>query len=78
MQPESSAPRKAESWRPSALLEAVRRLTPQQQECATPRILQGLSVVEKARVMGKNEGVVRALQYRAVRGLARILDNERK
>ncbi|MFD9463133.1 ECF subfamily RNA polymerase sigma factor, BldN family [Streptomyces sp. NPDC060027] len=61
-----------------ALLDAVRRLTPQQQECATLRFLQGLPVAETARVMGKNEGAVRALQYRAVRGLARILDAERK
>jgi RNA polymerase sigma-70 factor (ECF subfamily) len=62
----------------TALLDAVRHLSPQQQECATLRFLQGLSVAETARVMGKNEGAVRALQYRAVRGLARFLGGERK
>ena len=38
----------------SALLDAVRRLNPQQQECVTLRFLQGMSVAETARVMGKN------------------------
>ncbi|MER5346887.1 sigma factor-like helix-turn-helix DNA-binding protein, partial [Streptomyces mirabilis] len=67
-----------ESLSNAALLDAVRRLNPQQQECATLRFLQGLSVAETARVMGKNEGAVRALQYRAVRGLARFLGDKRE
>jgi RNA polymerase sigma-70 factor (ECF subfamily) len=67
-----------EAFWDTALLDAVRRLTPQQQECATLRFLQGLSIAETARVMGKNEGAIRALQYRTVRRLARILDAERK
>ena len=45
-----------ESLSNAALLQAVRRLNPQQQECVTLRFLQGLSVAETARVMGKNEG----------------------
>ncbi|MFF4977935.1 ECF subfamily RNA polymerase sigma factor, BldN family [Streptomyces sp. NPDC001083] len=57
----------------AALLDAVRRLNPQQQECVTLRFLQGLSVAETARVMGKNEGAIKTLQYRAVRTLARLL-----
>src|SRR6478609_10733941 len=44
-----------ESLSNAALLQAVRRLNPQQQECVTLRFLQGLSVAETARVMGKNE-----------------------
>ncbi|MFE4621785.1 ECF subfamily RNA polymerase sigma factor, BldN family [Streptomyces mirabilis] len=67
-----------ESFANTALLDAVRRLSAQQQECAILRFLQGLSVAETARVMGKNEGAVRALQYRAVRGLERFLGDERK
>ena len=55
------------------VLEAVRRLKPEQQECISLRFLQGLSVSETAQVMGKNDGAVKALQYRAVRSLARLL-----
>ncbi|MEU6403738.1 ECF subfamily RNA polymerase sigma factor, BldN family [Streptomyces sp. NPDC046985] len=60
----------------AALLDAVRRLNPQQQECVTLRFLQGLSVAETARVMGKNEGAIKTLQYRAVRTLARLLPDD--
>ncbi|WP_030383329.1 MULTISPECIES: ECF subfamily RNA polymerase sigma factor, BldN family [unclassified Streptomyces] len=60
----------------AALLDAVRRLNPQQQECVTLRFLQGLSVAETARVMGKNEGAIKTLQYRAVRTLARLLPED--
>jgi len=59
-----------------ALLTAVRKLNPQQQECVTLRFLQGLSVAETARVMGKNEGAIKTLQYRAVRTLARLLPED--
>ncbi|MFD8421038.1 ECF subfamily RNA polymerase sigma factor, BldN family [Streptomyces sp. NPDC059466] len=55
------------------LLDAVRHLSAQQQECVTLRFLQGLSVAETARVMGKNEGAIKALQHRALEGLARLL-----
>lgn len=60
----------------AALLEAVRRLNPQQQECVTLRFLQGLTVAETARIMGKNEGAIKTLQYRAVRTLARLLPDD--
>jgi RNA polymerase sigma-70 factor, ECF subfamily len=65
-----------ESLSNEALLTAVRRLNPQQQECVTLRFLQGLSVAETARVMGKNEGAIKTLQYRAVRTLARLLPDD--
>ncbi|MCM3926147.1 sigma-70 family RNA polymerase sigma factor, partial [Frankia sp. AiPs1] len=55
------------------LLDAVRRLRPDQQECIALRFLEGLSVRETALAMGRNEGAVRALQLRAVRALARSL-----
>lgn len=60
----------------TALLETVRKLNPQQQECVTLRFLQGLSVAETAKVMGKNEGAIKTLQYRAVRTLARLLPDD--
>ena len=56
-----------------ALLRAVKQLNPEQQECIVLRFLQGFSVAETARAMGKNEGAIKALQYRAVRALARLL-----
>lgn len=56
-----------------ALLAAVQRLNPEQRECIVLRFLQGFSVAETAQVMGKNEGAIKALQYRAVRALHRLL-----
>jgi RNA polymerase sigma-70 factor (ECF subfamily) len=56
-----------------ALLTAVKQLNPEQQECIVLRFLQGFSVAETAEAMGKNEGAIKALQYRAVRALARLL-----
>jgi RNA polymerase sigma-70 factor (ECF subfamily) len=51
----------------------VQRLNPEQRECIVLRFLQGFSVAETAHVMGKNEGAIKALQYRAVRALHRLL-----
>jgi RNA polymerase sigma-70 factor (ECF subfamily) len=55
------------------LLKAVKQLNPEQQECIVLRFLQGFSVAETAQAMAKNEGAIKALQYRAVRALARLL-----
>jgi RNA polymerase sigma-70 factor (ECF subfamily) len=65
-----------ESLSNASLLAAVKRLNAQQQECVTLRFLQGLSVAETAQVMGKNEGAIKTLQYRAVRTLARLLPED--
>jgi RNA polymerase sigma-70 factor (ECF subfamily) len=56
-----------------ALLTAVTHLNPEQQECIVLRFLHGFSVAETAQAMGKNEGAIKALQYRAVRALHRLL-----
>ncbi len=58
------------------LLEAVRRLNSEQQECIALRFLQGMSVAETAQIMGKNEGAIKALQYRAVKSLSRLLPQD--
>jgi RNA polymerase sigma-70 factor (ECF subfamily) len=55
------------------LLKAVKQLNPEQQECIVLRFLHGFSVAETAQTMNKNEGAIKALQYRAVRALARLL-----
>lgn len=60
----------------SELRRALARLTPDQQEVVYLRFLQGLSVSEVAEVVGRNEGAVKALQFRALRSLARILEEE--
>jgi RNA polymerase sigma-70 factor (TIGR02952 family) len=59
-----------------SLLEAVRQLGSEQQECVMLRFLHGLSVAETALVMGKKTGAIKALQYRAVRSLARLLPED--
>jgi RNA polymerase sigma-70 factor (ECF subfamily) len=60
----------------ATLLEAVKKLNDEQQECVVLRFLQGMSVAETAQAMGKNEGAIKALQYRAVRTLGRMLPKE--
>jgi RNA polymerase sigma-70 factor (TIGR02952 family) len=55
------------------LVECMRRLGPEQQECLALRFLHGLSVAETAEVMGKRDGAVKALQHRAVKRLAALL-----
>jgi RNA polymerase sigma-70 factor (TIGR02952 family) len=55
------------------LLECVRQLGSEQQECIVLRFLHGLSVAETAAIMGKKDGAIKALQHRAVRRLAGLL-----
>jgi RNA polymerase sigma-70 factor (ECF subfamily) len=57
----------------ATLLEAVKRLNAEQQECILLRFINGMSVSETAQAMGKNDGAIKALQYRAVRSLGRLL-----
>ena len=63
--------------RDERLVEAMRTLKPEQQECLTLRFLQGLSLAETAEAMGRSAGAVKQLQLRAVRGLHRALGGER-
>jgi RNA polymerase sigma-70 factor (ECF subfamily) len=60
----------------ASLLDAVKKLNGEQQECVVLRFLQGMSVLETAQAMGKSEGAIKALQYRAVRTLGRMLPKE--
>ena len=68
--PESSV---LEAMQNKVLLEAVKQLNAEQQECIVLRFLQGMSVAETAQAMGKNDGAIKALQYRAIRTLGRLL-----
>lgn len=60
----------------AALLEAVRQLKPEQQECIVLRFLQGLSVAETAAVMRRSDGAIKQLQLRAVRALSKLLPEQ--
>ena len=62
-----------ERLRDERLLQAVKTLKPEQAECVVLRFLQGLSLAETAKVLGKSEGAVKQLQLRAVRALHREL-----
>jgi len=57
----------------AVLLEAVRQLKAEQQECIVLRFLQGLTVAETSKAMGRSEGAVKQLQLRAVRALAKLM-----
>ena len=52
---------------------AIRRLGNEQQEVIYWRFLQGYSVAETAAAMGKTDGAIKALQYRAVKALYKLV-----
>ncbi len=58
------------------LRRAILRLSPDQQQVIVLRYLEGLSPAEIARVLGKPEGAIKALQHRALASLRRLLGAE--
>ena len=52
---------------------AVEHLNPEQGECIRLRFFEGLSCKDTARKMGKNEGAIKTLQWRAMASLGRNL-----
>jgi RNA polymerase sigma-70 factor (ECF subfamily) len=56
-----------------SLLAALTELPHEQQECLIMRFLQGLSIAETAKVLGRSDGAVKQLQLRGVRNLAKLL-----
>ncbi len=55
---------------------ALTRLTEEQAQVVTLRFLEEKSIAEVAHIIGKSEGAVKALQYRAVAALRRIMEGE--
>jgi RNA polymerase sigma-70 factor (ECF subfamily) len=55
------------------LKNALSRLTPEQQEIVLLRFFQGLPIADVAAATGRTEGAVKALQFRALRALERVL-----
>jgi RNA polymerase sigma-70 factor, ECF subfamily len=58
------------------LLQALHRLTPGQQEVILLRFGEGLQIKKVGQIMGKTEGAVKILQYRAVKRLRQLLQQE--
>ena len=59
-----------------SVVHALRRLTPEQREAIELRFFAGLSAKEAAEVMGRQEGTIRGLQFRAIAALRRELGIE--
>src|SRR5216117_744992 len=57
----------------SALRAALAKLTPLQQEVVVLRFLEGFSTQEIARIVGKREGTVRGIQFRAIGALRQLI-----
>lgn len=55
---------------------ALKKLTVEQQQVLVSRFVEGMSLAETARAMGKRENAVKALEYRALRSVRRILGTE--
>jgi RNA polymerase sigma-70 factor (ECF subfamily) len=53
--------------------EALRQLKGEQAEVLYLRFIQHLNVAQTSAVMGKTEGAIKALQYRALKSLARVM-----
>jgi RNA polymerase sigma-70 factor (ECF subfamily) len=66
-----------ERSRNARLVEAIRQLVPDQQECLVLRFFHEFSLAETAQALGRSEGAVKQLQLRAVRALAAIMTEER-
>jgi RNA polymerase sigma-70 factor (ECF subfamily) len=56
--------------------EALRNLKGEQAEVLYLRFIQHLSVAETGAVMGKSDGAIKALQYRALKALAKLVPEE--
>lgn len=56
-----------------ALVRAINELTEEQAQVIALRFLEGYSITEVAAFMDKTEGAIKALQYRAVASLRRIM-----
>jgi RNA polymerase sigma-70 factor, ECF subfamily len=53
--------------------DAIRQLKGEQAEVLYLRFIQHLNVAETAAVMGKTDGAIKALQYRALKSLAKLV-----
>jgi RNA polymerase sigma-70 factor, ECF subfamily len=59
------------------LQDALQALTEEQREVVLLRFVEGLSAREVGAIMGKQEGTVRGLQFRAIEALRRVLSQQK-
>jgi RNA polymerase sigma factor (sigma-70 family) len=55
---------------------ALRKLTGDQQLVLVSRFVEGLTLAETAALLGKNENAIKALEFRALRSVRRILGGQ--
>jgi RNA polymerase sigma-70 factor (ECF subfamily) len=59
-----------------SLRQALRQLTPSQQQVILLRFGEGLKIKQVSQLMGKSEGSIKLIQFRAVKRLRKILERE--
>jgi RNA polymerase sigma-70 factor, ECF subfamily len=57
----------------ATLRDALAKLTPLQQEVVVLRFLEGYSTLEIAGIVGKREGTIRGIQFRAIGALRQLI-----
>ncbi len=57
----------------SVIRQAIAKLTPLQAEVVVLRFVEGLSTTEIAKIVGKREGTVRGIQFRALASLRELI-----
>lgn len=60
-----------------AVAEAFRRLTGDQQFVLVSRFVEGFTLAETAALLGKNENAIKALEFRALRSVRKILGSQK-
>ena len=73
---DSPATRLEEQQLHQDLREAISKLTPSQQQVIVLRFGEGRKISEIGRMMGKSEGSVKLMQYRAMKRLRKLLENQ--
>jgi RNA polymerase sigma-70 factor (ECF subfamily) len=63
-----------EEW--ETVVAAINTLTEEQRQVLVGRLIMGYDVATVARMIGKKENAVKALQFRALKSLQRLLGNE--
>lgn len=71
--PESELEKK---WRSETLRRAIMSLKEEQQQVIYLRFIERLDHSEVARLLGKNEGAIRTIQFRALQALRKLVDEE--
>lgn len=64
------------AWQQRDLLRAIRRLPEEQQQVVLLKLLVNFSNKQVGEVLSKSEGAVKALQYRALKALRKIMEEK--